>query len=91
MELVYVQLKSLENREHMYVLLIVLMLHLFNILNLSLQKKLNPPSPYSKEIKVGYRVFREHDKVLQLKNLPDEDVYNGDIGIIKCDICGDYV
>lgn len=51
-------------------------------LNLSLQKKLNPPSPYSKEIKVGYRVFREHDKVLQLKNLPDEDVYNGDIGEI---------
>lgn len=51
-------------------------------LNLSLQKKLNPANPYSKEIKVGYRIFREHDKVLQLKNLPDEDVYNGDIGEI---------
>ena len=37
---------------------------------------------YSKELTVGYRTFREHDKVLQLKNLPDEDVYNGDIGEI---------
>lgn len=51
-------------------------------LNLSLQKKLNPANPYSKEIQVGYRIFREHDKVLQLKNLPEEDVYNGDIGEI---------
>lgn len=51
-------------------------------LNLSLQKMLNPANPFSKEIKVGYRTFREHDKVLQLKNLPDEDVYNGDIGEI---------
>ena len=51
-------------------------------LNLSLQKKLNPKNPYSKEIQVGYRIFREHDKVLQLKNLPEEDVYNGDIGEI---------
>lgn len=51
-------------------------------LNLSMQKMVNPPSPYLKEIRFGYRIFREHDKVLQLKNLPDEDVYNGDIGEI---------
>lgn len=51
-------------------------------LNLSLQKMMNPRNSFSKEIQVGYRIFREHDKVLQLKNLPDEDVYNGDIGEI---------
>lgn len=50
-------------------------------LNLSLQKMINPPA-LQKQIQVGYRIFREHDKVLQLKNLPDEDVYNGDIGEI---------
>jgi ATP-dependent exoDNAse (exonuclease V) alpha subunit len=27
-----------------------------------------------------YRTFREGDKILQLKNQPDDDVYNGDIG-----------
>ncbi len=26
--------------------------------------------------------FRENDKVMLLKNLPDDDVYNGDIGTI---------
>lgn len=50
-------------------------------LNLSLQKMVNPPSG-QREIIFGYRTFRENDKVLQLKNLPDEDVYNGDIGEI---------
>lgn len=52
-------------------------------LNLSLQKQCNPCSADKKELQVGYRLFREHDKVLQLKNLPDLDVYNGDIGVIE--------
>lgn len=51
-------------------------------LNLSLQKQCNPSSAYKQEIQVGYRIFREQDKVLQLKNMPDLDVYNGDIGVI---------
>ena len=54
-------------------------------LNLTLQKQCNPSSPYKKELRVGYRLFREQDKVLQLKNMPDLDVYNGDIGMI-CEI-----
>lgn len=51
-------------------------------LNLALQKLCNPPAPYKKEIRLGFRTFREGDKVLQLKNQPDDDVYNGDIGRI---------
>ncbi len=53
-----------------------------NNLNVALQKRFNPPDPYKKEIKTGYRTFREYDKIIQLKNQPDDDVFNGDIGII---------
>ncbi len=52
-------------------------------LNAALQKKFNPPSDDKKEIKIGYKTFREMDKILQLKNQPDDDVFNGDIGILK--------
>lgn len=51
-------------------------------LNNALQKMINPPRAHVQEIKVGYRIFREHDKILQLKNQPDDGVYNGDIGTI---------
>lgn len=51
-------------------------------LNSVLQKMMNPSSPHRRELKVSYRIFREQDKVLQLKNQPDDDVYNGDIGKI---------
>ena len=36
-----------------------------------------------KQKKVGKFVFREGDKILQLKNRPNDDVYNGDIGILE--------
>lgn len=51
-------------------------------LNNTLQKVMNPADSYKRELKVGYRTYREEDKVLQLKNQPDDDVYNGDIGVI---------
>ena len=51
-------------------------------LNNALQKMMNPSDAYKQELRVGYRTFREQDKVLQLKNQPDDDVYNGDIGRI---------
>ena len=35
-----------------------------------------------KENRIGEVIFRESDKVIQLSNMPDENVYNGDIGII---------
>lgn len=54
-------------------------------LNLYLQNLLNPASKNKKEIKVGNKIYRVFDKILQLKNQVDENVYNGDIGII-CDI-----
>lgn len=51
-------------------------------LNNALQKMINPPRMHVQEIKIGYRTFREHDKVLQLKNQPEDGVFNGDIGVI---------
>lgn len=52
-------------------------------LNLSLQEAINPPSKNKKEKKVGKIIYRENDKILQLKNRPTDDVYNGDIGILN--------
>lgn len=49
-------------------------------LNHALQEMMNPPSNTKRELRMGYRIFREGDKVLQLKNQPDDNVYNGDIG-----------
>ncbi len=51
-------------------------------LNLTLQELFNPPSENLKEIKLGDVIYREGDKVLQLVNNPDCNVYNGDIGYI---------
>lgn len=51
-------------------------------LNESLQAIFNPPASDKAEIKVGGKIFREGDKLLQLKNRPDDDVYNGDVGIL---------
>lgn len=49
-------------------------------LNIVLQEKLNP-SPIS--IKYGGTVYKVNDKVMQIKNNYDKNVFNGDIGIIK--------
>ena len=52
-------------------------------LNKVLQEVFNPKNSNKKEIKYGDVIYREGDKVLQLLNIPDSNVYNGDIGIIK--------
>ena len=52
-------------------------------LNKHLQNIFNPKDNNKKEIKYGDIIYRENDKILQLVNLPEENVYNGDIGIIK--------
>lgn len=63
-------------------------------LNVMLQKRLNPPEFNKEEIEVGRHVFREGDRVMQIKNNYDLDmedefqnkqkgVYNGDMGIIR--------
>lgn len=52
-------------------------------LNIELQSIFNPPNVNKKEIKVGNVIYRENDKILELINIPDENIYNGDIGYIK--------
>ncbi len=52
-------------------------------LNLTLQELFNPPSKEKKETKYFDITYRENDKVLQLVNNPDCNVFNGDIGYIK--------
>ena len=52
-------------------------------INNRLQNIFNKKSKDKKEIKVGDVIFREGDKVIQLTNMPDDNVYNGDIGIIE--------
>ncbi len=51
-------------------------------LNKSLQEIFNPFSPEKNEIIMSDVIYREGDKVLQLVNDPDNNVFNGDIGYI---------
>lgn len=51
-------------------------------LNILLQNIFNPQDNKKKEIKYGDIIYRENDKVLQLVNDPDNNVFNGDIGYI---------
>lgn len=55
-------------------------------LNDCLQELLNPKEEWKNELRVGKRIFREGDKVLQLKNRVDDNVFNGDIGVLE-EIC----
>ncbi|PKM78871.1 MAG: ATP-dependent RecD-like DNA helicase, partial [Firmicutes bacterium HGW-Firmicutes-13] len=54
-------------------------------LNRVLQEALNPPlkNKNKKEVNSGGEVFRPGDKVMQVKNNYQKEVYNGDIGIIN--------
>ena len=52
-------------------------------INILLQNLFNPKDKNKKEIKIGDVIYREHDKVLQLVNDIDKNVFNGDIGYIK--------
>lgn len=52
-------------------------------LNLILQELFNPKDEKKQEIRFGDVTYREGDKVLQLQNNPDSNVFNGDIGYIR--------
>lgn len=52
-------------------------------LNKALQNIFNPASDDKKEVKYGDVIYRVNDKVLQLVNDPDNNIFNGDIGIIS--------
>lgn len=54
-----------------------------DMINCSLQNVFNIKKNNKKEIIINNVVFRENDKVIQLSNMPDENVFNGDIGIIQ--------
>jgi len=51
-------------------------------LNLCLQQRLNPPAPHKTELRVGQTIFRLGDKVMQIRNNYQKEVFNGDIGSI---------
>ncbi|MFF8272399.1 ATP-dependent RecD-like DNA helicase [Staphylococcus warneri] len=51
-------------------------------LNQILQTILNPKEKDTREIEFGDVVFRKGDKVLQLVNRPNDNIFNGDIGVI---------
>jgi exodeoxyribonuclease V alpha subunit len=52
-------------------------------LNEKLQARLNQPLPDRPEYRSGNRVLRTNDRVLQLRNNYDKDVFNGDTGQIE--------
>ncbi len=52
-------------------------------LNERLQAAVNPPALHKLERLVGSRVFRAGDRVMQVRNNYDKDVYNGDMGTIR--------
>ncbi len=61
-------------------------------LNIALQEKLNPPSPHKAEIKVHGAIFREGDRIMQVRNQYDIEwtrgshtgmgIFNGDMGTL---------
>ena len=53
-----------------------------DMINHKVQEIYNPNDSNKKEQKQGEVIFRENDKVIQLTNMPDENIYNGDIGLI---------
>ena len=52
-------------------------------LNEIMQSYLNPSSEHKREIFVNGKLFREGDRVIQLENNYDKDVFNGEMGVIK--------
>jgi ATP-dependent exoDNAse (exonuclease V), alpha subunit - helicase superfamily I member len=51
-------------------------------INATIQDAFNPYDGKSPQVHINHQVFRVHDRVLQLKNQPEDDIYNGDIGEI---------
>lgn len=52
------------------------------MLNERLQEVLNPPGPARPEVQYGSRLFRLGDKVMQIRNNYEKDVFNGDMGFV---------
>jgi exodeoxyribonuclease V alpha subunit len=54
-----------------------------NALNENLQKTINPPKPKKMEKILFGQTFRVGDKIMQIQNNYDKDVFNGDIGYLS--------
>lgn len=54
-------------------------------LNLIAREIFNPADKVKREMQISDIKYREYDKVILLVNMPDDGVYNGDIGVI-CEI-----
>jgi exodeoxyribonuclease V alpha subunit len=52
-------------------------------LNLRLQERLNPGQEGSPEARAGGRVYRQGDRVLQLRNDYELQIFNGDLGTVQ--------
>ncbi len=52
-------------------------------LNTVLQQLINPPTPDKVEINRGGNLLREGDRIIQLTNDYNREVFNGDLGIIQ--------
>lgn len=52
-------------------------------LNKTLQAILNPPAPGKTELVRGGTTFRAGDKVMQIKNNYDKQIFNGEVGTVK--------
>ncbi|MFS0672903.1 ATP-dependent RecD-like DNA helicase [Ornithinibacillus sp. 179-J 7C1 HS] len=50
------------------------------MINNALQELINPKSKGKREVKANDTIFRTGDKVIQLVNQPEDQVFNGDIG-----------
>jgi exodeoxyribonuclease V alpha subunit len=51
-------------------------------LNERLQNALNPENPNNAEVRYGSRIFRVGDRVMQIRNDYDRQIFNGDLGRI---------
>lgn len=51
-------------------------------LNKQLQDVFNPKMTDKNEVMIDDIIYREDDKVIQLINMPEENIFNGDMGII---------
>ncbi len=52
-------------------------------LNKVLQQVINPPSPSKAQFVFGSLIYRIGDRVMQLKNDYNREVFNGDLGFVK--------
>jgi exodeoxyribonuclease V alpha subunit len=51
-------------------------------LNQQLQQALNPSAPNRPERQIGGRIFRVRDRLMQVRNNYEKEVFNGDIGLL---------